>query len=328
MILAMMKAVLSLAGTCKSQHPAVLLCRSYWRCLEWPLLQLPSSIDVDGHLQPLAAALEVISTACGVPSLLAESLELLLRSAKMRPGGLENCFNVLNEVIQKVPGTALEEAQAIEVIVRRVHELSQVALLSSEVLQEPATVKALYLLWIRGLAVKAGGACGGFLRKALLGNLLLLEKLLELLCVSLPVFALDASVRWLTLLLPSHDLPEVNNLIFKFLPKICQSVSTTLTEQELFIKWESGFLHAAECLYLAADAYPSFPEAFSQALASLEWLPLSCRRQLSQHVLRRHEWPTRSSWMSTLQLLLQDCQREQKQQVAAEVGIAQVLGCK
>ena len=207
------------------------------------MLRVPCSFDTaSGRLQPLASAMEVISAACAVPCLLQEALTLLMQSARERGAhGLETCLHTLEQVLRSLPGTSLEEPPAVNALVQTIHVITDLAMTLPEALQDPAVVKALYSLWTRALALARGQACGGLLRKSLLANLTLVDKLLKLLCITLPLFAADVLLRWLTLLLPrsATDIQAVTDVLVNQLPSLCKSVCTALIEQGSLTKWDA-----------------------------------------------------------------------------------------
>eukprot|EP00435_Cladocopium_sp_Y103_P062329 s637_g23.t4 len=324
--------------------------------MEGPLLLLPCALDVDGQPQPLASAVQVITAACAVPSLFLEAIRLLVQTARARISAMETCLNALNNVLQKLPCPPMEEAVAVTETCRAVHEISEVAVEQPEAVQDPVVIKALYSLWTRGLALGGGQAFTGSLRKGLLSSLGLLERLLAVLCATLPVFGSDVLLRWLTLLLPkvSENLgrcgmmkqpaqspatspdasgagtvgatPELDAVLIKAMPNLCSAICRALAEQESLSNWDSGFMDAAEFLYLAADGLAGFKEALATGLQSVGWLPSWSRKQFFQHLEHRHEWPSRSTWMSTLQQIVQDWQREQQQtHTAFAEGLSTVL---
>lgn len=246
MILAIMHSVLkaSADAQCEQTLSAPLsLCRAHWRFLELSMLRVPCSFDTaSGRLQPLASAMEVISAACAVPCLLQEALTLLMQSARERGAhGLETCLHTLEQVLRSLPGTSLEEPPAVNALVQTIHVITDLAMTLPEALQDPAVVKALYSLWTRALALARGQACGGLLRKSLLANLTLVDKLLKLLCITLPLFAADVLLRWLTLLLPrsATDIQAVTDVLVNQLPSLCKSVCTALIEQGSLTKWDA-----------------------------------------------------------------------------------------
>ncbi|CAJ1380768.1 unnamed protein product [Effrenium voratum] len=299
------------------EHPVILLWQEYGQCLEAPLLQLQCNIASDGQEQPLAAAVEVLAAACAEPVLLHQALQLLLRTAQIRGAvGAEACLKALEHVLPNLPCPPLGQSAA-DAVARVAHEMSEVVLSSIELLQNPAVVKALYSLWNRSLVLAGKPGCGGRLRSAFLGKTQLVERMLGILHTTLPVFAADVLLRWLSLLLPRADAgtsPDVLAVLRQALPVLCGSICRCLSEQEGLTKWDSGFLDAAEFLFLAADVFrEDFPAALSAGVQSVDCLPRWSQAQLQQHIERRQQWPTRSAWISALQQIVQDVQRERAQ---------------
>ncbi|CAE8634533.1 unnamed protein product [Polarella glacialis] len=337
-LLAALRSVLPKKGTAPVldiQHPAVLLWRDQWQCLEAPLLRWPSFVAESSNAeQPLTAAAEAVSAAASaLPVLLPEALDLLVRAASEGRGSHEVPLAALESVLQQLPCPPLEPAAASELVGGALLRVVEALLPRPDLHRSPATLTALYSLLARGLLEGRASLCGGGLRLRLLSKVSLTARLLSLFCEALPgagaasAVCAQAMLRFAVRLVPKAPPPgsqpleatatepmEHRSVLLQALPSVCAATCRALAEQEHLARFESGFLDAAELLYYLAEAFPAeIAGALSAGLQSLQGVPQWSRDRLLQYVQRRREWPKRSAWIAEIQNTVQEWQRERKQ---------------
>eukprot|EP00927_Polykrikos_kofoidii_P034121 TRINITY_DN28952_c0_g2_i1.p1 TRINITY_DN28952_c0_g2~~TRINITY_DN28952_c0_g2_i1.p1 ORF type:complete len:984 (-),score=189.48 TRINITY_DN28952_c0_g2_i1:61-2781(-) len=298
-------------------HPAVLLWREYWSCLEAAMLPRWRPLCSDD--QPLAAAAEVLAAAAvSVPVLLPDALRLLVQSVEhhVLP---DVQLRALHVVLLKVPCPPLDPAVAAELLLKAILGVTS-SLLSraKDMLESPETLTALFRVLAAALASGRGGLCDGRLRPMLLVQVTLVCRCVGLLNEMLPdctsPTAAEQMLRFAVRLVTGDELqqPAYRDGLAGQLPGLCASLCRALALQE-HLAGPEGVVDAAEILYRAADAFPTeLPGALAIGLRHVE-VPEWSREQLRKHVETRKEWPKRWEWTVQLQQIVSEWQSEHRQ---------------
>lgn len=293
MVLAILHAVLPTHG---DASPAISLWRDYWDVLENALLHQPCHIESDGREQPLDAAAEALATACAVPELFQEAIQLLaVGAARRHKSGSEICLAAMESVMQRLPSPPLEPALTARAVAAAVRQATE----------------ALFALWSRGLA--AGKAAAGLLRPNLLDNYTTVDQLIGVFCSAVPVHAEERMVRWLNLLLPRDGREEHNTAcsILQALPSIYAAIFQALAVQDSLTRWDGGVMDVAEFMFFSAEMFPSeYSAAVVAGLSAVPQMPPWNQQQVLHLLHGRQEWPRRSAWICSFQQLIQDWQRD------------------